>query len=53
MNCNVQVICKIIFNNKCGFILETVFSYKKFAVEKKVKLTKCHFDEMTGHLCKC
>ncbi len=28
MNCNVHVLYKIIFSNKFGFILETVFSYK-------------------------
>jgi len=27
MNCNVNVFCKMIFSNKFGFILETVFSY--------------------------
>ncbi len=27
MNCNVHVLYKIIFSNKFGFILETVFSY--------------------------
>jgi hypothetical protein len=29
MNCNVLVFCKMIFCNKFGFILETVFSYMK------------------------
>ncbi len=29
MNCNVHVFCKMIFNNKFGFILETVFSYRR------------------------
>jgi len=28
MSCNVHVFCKLIFSNKFGFILETVFSYK-------------------------
>ncbi len=28
MNHNVHLFCKLIFSNKFGFILETVFSYK-------------------------
>ncbi len=30
MNCNVYVFCKLIFSNKLGFILETVFSFIYF-----------------------
>jgi len=30
MNCNVHVFCKMIFSNKFGFILETVFPYTYF-----------------------
>ncbi len=33
MNCNDHVFCKMIFSNKFGFILETVFSYKLFIIE--------------------
>ncbi len=28
MNCNVYVFYKLLFSNKFGFILDTVFSYK-------------------------
>ncbi len=34
MNSNVHVFCKLIFSNKFGFILETVFSYCNGAREK-------------------
>jgi hypothetical protein len=47
MNCNVQVFCKMIFSNKFGFILETVFSYSNGARERLSTvdlLSKCvHF----------
>jgi hypothetical protein len=34
-NCNVHVFCKMIFSNKFGFILETIFSYKSDISFKK------------------
>ncbi len=39
MNCNVDVLCKMIFHNKFGFILETVFSYNITEANKLERLS--------------
>jgi hypothetical protein len=38
MNCNVHVFCKMIFSNKFGFILETVFSFTFLKALKTYRL---------------
>jgi hypothetical protein len=38
MNCNFHVLYKMIFSNKFGFILETVFSYSHYA-ESQLSVT--------------